>query len=271
MEYIGGPIWFYFLLRIIEIAGLILMTVLWLRSMHRSLEACHPISRSMESGLVWLTFIPFFGLVWQFICSKRVGDSLAREYKRRNWSNEEDCPGNEIGVVTGIVVCIITLLRIFFWNQIHDALFFVGTVGIGFCMYRHIDRLGAYRERLEKERDPSLAFGQIPVFQQPVFQQPFQPNPQWPPAQQNPQWQYPPPPQYPPAPQYPPPPFQQPPPPGYAPVPVYQPPVQPPPPQQNPWMPPQYPPQVPVDPNAPPQFPDEYSRWKPKNDPPPGT
>ena len=250
MQVAGAPIWLYFLLRIIEIGMLITMTVFWLREMQRSLDACHPVSRAMEGTLVWITFIPLFGFVWQFICSKRVGDSLAREYRRRQWSNEEDCPGNEQGIVTGVVVCVVAVLRIFFWNQIHAGLFFIGSVGIGFCMYRHMDRLKAYRERLEKEFDPATAFGQIP-FYPPV-------QPQWPPVPPNPQWQYPPPPQFhQPVQQYPP--FHQP-PPGYAPVPVYQPPVSPP--QNNPWAPP-------AAPQNPPPPPDEYSRWRPKDPPPP--
>lgn len=242
-----GPAWLYFLLRVVEIGLLVMMTVFWLRAMHRSLEACNPVSRKIEAGLVWLVFIPFWGLVWQFICSRRVGESLAAEYRRRGWSNDEDCPGFEIGVVTGIVVCLITLLRVFFWNQIHDALFFAGTVGIGFCMYRHIDRLGAYRERLEKENAPLVSYGQMPVQPNPFLQQNA-----WPPPQAN--WMHPQQqqhPAYPPYPQYP---NQQQMPPGYAPLPQYH------------YPPPPQPPAAPDKQNG---GGDEYSRWMPKNDPPP--
>jgi hypothetical protein len=222
------------------------MTILWLREMQRSLEACNPVSRSMEPSLVWLTFIPLFGLGWQFACSKRVGDSLAREYRRRSWSNEEDCPGNEQGIVTAVTVCLIFILRVFFWNQIHPGLFFVGTVAIGFCMYRHFDRLKAYRERLEKEFDPAMSYGLNPLVQQQPFYPPQPVYPQWmqyPPP--NPQNQYPPVHQYPPPPQY-----QY--PPGYAPVPVYQQPV---------------PPPTDFPPQAPPQQANEYDRWRPKDPP----
>ena len=254
MEVVGGPIWLYFLLRLIELAILITMTILWLREMQRSLEACNPVSRQLEPSLVWLTFIPLFGLVWQFICSKRVGDSLSREYYRRQWSNEEECPGNEQGIITAVTVCLVTILRVFFWSQIHPGLFFIGTVAIGFCMFRHFDRLKAFRERLEKEPEyfgHNPFFHQQPVYpQQPIYTQPI--YPQW--MQQAPNYQqnqYPPPNQYSPMPQYPPPPQHQY-PPGYAPVPVFQPPPA-----------PNFPP-PPVDP----LYEDENNRWRPKDIPP---
>lgn len=275
---IGGPVWLYLLIRLTEVVLLIIMTCYWLRGMQRAMEACHPVSRSTEPGMVWLTLIPVFGFVWQFIASKNTAEALAREYHRRGWHSDEDRPGLELGAVTGVVVCGVVLVRVIFIQDIHPGFGFIGSLAIGFCMFRHVERLNAYRERLEREADPTTAFGQIPTpfFQQPApnFQQPFPPNPF--------QQQYPPQPFYPQQQQYPP--FDsyrnpQQPPPGYAPVPQYQqfppPPQQPvaPPPQkeQQPsapdyqrWMPKQNNEQQ--QPPAPAQ--DDLSRWQPKNDPP---
>jgi hypothetical protein len=173
----GGPVWLYLLLRLIEITLLILMTSFWLRSMHRAIEACHPVSRATDPGTVWLTFIPLFGFVWQFIAVSRAGETLAREYDRRGWTREENRPGLETGTIAATLVCLVFLLRIFFWIDIHPGLFFLCSIAIGFCMYRHLDRLNAYRERLDKEPDHSVAYSHIPF---PNLQPQFPPYNQWP-------------------------------------------------------------------------------------------
>lgn len=161
MAIVGGSIWLFLFLRLLEGAGFLLMSVLWIRSMYRALESCHAVSRSAEPGSVWLTFIPVFGFFWMFISNTKVSESLAREYHRRGWHSDEDRPGLELGIVAGVTICIVVLIRAIF--QIHPGLSFIGTFAMCFCMYRHMDRLNSFRERLEKEFDPSTAFGQIPL------------------------------------------------------------------------------------------------------------
>lgn len=278
MTLIDGSSLLYVFLRLVELALLVTMTIFWLRSMQRALEACHPLSRNGEPGMVWLTFIPVFGLVWQFIATTRVSEALAREYHRRGWHSEEGRPGLELGTIACVLVTLVFVVR-GIW-QIHPGVGFIGTLAIGACMYRHLDRLNAYRERLEKEPDLSMQFGQNtfppgayagwppppgnvppPFPQQPYGQPPFPPpaNPQWP--------VYPPPPAYP---TYPPPPAGPnfvPPPSNYPPPPVdpnYYPPP-------NPWMPPPNPWATPPAPDLqqppPPAPPDDpMKRWMPKED-----
>ncbi len=262
MTLIDGSPLLYIFLRLIDLALFITMTVFWLRSMHRTLQACHPVLRGGEPGLVWLTFIPVFGLVWQFIATTRVSEALAREYHRRGWSSEEGRPGFELGTIACVMVTVVFIVR-GIW-AIHPGIGFIGTLVVGACMYRHLDRLNAYRERLEKEPDPSMQFGNAfvppggyagwppPPANVPPFPQPYG-QPQFPPP--NPQWPvYPPPaayPTYPPPANYPPPP-----------APDYYPPP-------NPWMPPPSPWATPVPeaPPPPPQQPDDpMKRWMPKED-----
>jgi hypothetical protein len=162
----GGSVWLLVLLLLIELGLFITMSVLWFRSMHRAMAACHPVSRSADPDSVWLNFIPVFGLVWIFICTSRISDSLAREYHRRGWHSDENRPALELGIVAGVVICICVLIRSIF--ALHPGIGFVMTLAMCFCMYRHMDRLNSFRERLEKELDPTTAFGQIPVMQQMV-------------------------------------------------------------------------------------------------------
>lgn len=161
MQVVGGSIWLFLFLSFLEGAGFLLMSILWVRSMYRAMEACHPVSRFGEPGSVWLIFIPVFGFFWMFISNTKVSESLAREYHRRAWHSDEDRPGMELGIVAGIAICIVVLIRIIF--QIHPGFSFIGTIAMCFCMYRHTDRLNSFRERLEKEFDPTTAFGQIPL------------------------------------------------------------------------------------------------------------
>jgi hypothetical protein len=180
MQVIGGSFWLFVFLRLIEGSLFLLMTILWLRSMQRAIEACHPVSRSAEPGSVWLVLIPVFGFIWQFISNTRVSESLAREYHRRGWHSDEDRPGLELGVVCGIIICIVVVVRSIFF--IHPGLGFVGTLAMCFAMYRHMDRLNSYRERLIKEFDPTTAFGQIPTMNPGMnYAQPFPTMPLGPP------------------------------------------------------------------------------------------
>ena len=282
MTLIDGSSLLYVFLRLVELALLVTMTIFWLRSMQRALEACHPLSRNGEPGMVWLTFIPVFGLVWQFIATTRVSEALAREYHRRGWHSEEGRPGLELGTIACVTVTLVFIVR-GIW-QIHPGIGFIGTLAISAFMYRHLDRLNAYRERLEKEPDLSMQFGQntfapgayagwppppgnVPPFpQQSYGQPPFPPPPAYP--------SYPPPPAYP---SYPPPPAG----PNFVPPPAnYPPPADPnfippppnyPPPPSNPWMPPPNPWATPPAPDLqqppPPQQPeDPMKRWMPKED-----
>ncbi|HEU4716672.1 MAG TPA: hypothetical protein VFU15_02520 [Bacteroidia bacterium] len=156
---IGGPGWLFVLLVLIDIGFVFAMTILWLRSMNNTMDACPVYSRTAEPALVWLTLIPLFGFVWQFIAVFNVSNSLAKEYARRKWSSEENRPALETGIIACIAVVVVTFVRLFF--PIHPGIGFIGSMVVAFCMYRHMDRMQAYRERLEKERDPTLQFGQI--------------------------------------------------------------------------------------------------------------
>jgi hypothetical protein len=160
----GGSVWLLLILFLIELGLFLTMSILWFRSMNRAMAACHPVSRSADPDSVWLCFIPVFGFFWQFICASRVSDSLAREYHRRGWHSDENRPALELGIVAGVVICICVVIR--FVVGVHPGIGFFMTLAMGFCMYRHMDRLNSFRERLEKELDPTTAFGQIPVMQQ---------------------------------------------------------------------------------------------------------
>ncbi len=158
---IGGSVTLYYLLVFIEFALVAGETAYWLYCMQRAMNACHSVSRASDPSFVWLTFIPFFGFVWQFIAVNNLSVTLRQEYHRRGWVSLQKNPTMESGMLSAVVVCIIFLLRLFFF--LHPLINFIGALGIIFFMYRHAEQVNSYRERLEKELDPSIAFGQLPL------------------------------------------------------------------------------------------------------------
>ncbi len=61
----------------------------------------------MEPGKVWLTLIPLFGLVWQFIVVLNIAKSLKAEFDRLGIPNTEPAPGQTIGLATCVLNCCI--------------------------------------------------------------------------------------------------------------------------------------------------------------------
>lgn len=203
----GLPIWMYFLMRLLEASLVIGVTVWWLNNIATALGKVHPQVRSGQPGQVWLTLIPVFGLVWGFIVNTQVSESLAREYRRRGWDSDEARPGFEIGTMTVVIACLYQF-QLYFTTAI-PFVSFVCAIVLGGAMYRHSDRLNAFRERLDDAPDvaipvppptpppawPPQNYPQQPWGAPPPQwpQQPYPPQPQWP---ANPQtnWGPPPPP-----------------------------------------------------------------------------
>ena len=96
---------FFIILAIALIIG-IGINVLYLLTLHRTLDQVNPDVRKMPPGQVWLLFIPLFNLVWMFIVAARISDSLALEYRRRGIQTDSDRPGYSLGLTLAILqVC----------------------------------------------------------------------------------------------------------------------------------------------------------------------
>jgi hypothetical protein len=104
----------FFFLIILLIIILLLPVLFFLVTLQNIFNAVSPENRKMDGGLVWLTLIPLFGLVWQFIIVNRVADSLKLEFVKRNILVQEDRPGINLGLAYCILFCccIIPLLNI---------------------------------------------------------------------------------------------------------------------------------------------------------------
>lgn len=84
------------------------VTALWLVVMQRALEILPP-EQKMPPKNVWLAFIPFFGLYWQFEVVRVVADAMGREYIRRGIIPREPRPGFSSGLSANIMICCAVL------------------------------------------------------------------------------------------------------------------------------------------------------------------
>lgn len=78
--------------------------IFYLLTLQKALNRCSPENRAMNPGMVWLTLIPLFGLVWQFFVVINVAKSLGAEFQKRGLS-EESQPGKTLGLVMCILAC----------------------------------------------------------------------------------------------------------------------------------------------------------------------
>lgn len=83
---------------IVVALGSIIPGILYLVSLQSTLNEVSIKNRRMEPGQVWLTLIPIFGLVWQFIMVSRIADSLRAEFDDRQIQISEFRPGYSVGL-----------------------------------------------------------------------------------------------------------------------------------------------------------------------------
>jgi len=76
----------------------IIPLIFYLVSIQNTLNTISQENRKMQPTQVWLTLIPIFGLVWQFIIVNRVADSLKHEFEAKNIKVYEERPGYGIGM-----------------------------------------------------------------------------------------------------------------------------------------------------------------------------
>ena len=80
------------------------VTAFWLVVMQKALEILPP-EQKMPPKNVWLAFIPFFGLYWQFEVVRVVADAMGKEYIRRGIIPREPRPGFGSGLSANIMTC----------------------------------------------------------------------------------------------------------------------------------------------------------------------
>jgi hypothetical protein len=125
---------------------LFISMIFYLITMQNTFNEISPENRKMEAGHVWLTLIPLFGLVWQFIIVNRMADSLKLEFAKRNIKEVEDRPGISIGLTFCILFCIL------FCSSIIPILgFLTGIAGL-ICWIVYWVKINGYKVKLQQNR-----------------------------------------------------------------------------------------------------------------------
>ena len=80
----------------------IAIAVCYLLTLQKALSRVAPWNRLMEPGLVWLSLIPIFHLIWSFFIATRVPDSLRNEFRHRGLDDGSDY-GKGVGLANAII------------------------------------------------------------------------------------------------------------------------------------------------------------------------
>jgi hypothetical protein len=68
-----------FVITALTLAAAAVIGFFFFRTQYRTLMAITPANRLMAPGLVWLQFIPFFAMIWQFVVIVQIARSLRKE------------------------------------------------------------------------------------------------------------------------------------------------------------------------------------------------
>lgn len=174
MFFFGAFFIIWLLMMLVAIGGLIFY-IFYLLLLSRTLELCHPHTRKMNPGEVWMVLIPAFGIVWHFIMIGRIADSLAIEFRNRNLQAEEERPGYQTGLTANILLCCSVVPFLGWITAIVSFVFLI--------MY--YNKIRSYKNRLEQHN----AMSGINAFAFQQSQQQHYPS-QYPPGNYPPQNRY---------------------------------------------------------------------------------
>ncbi len=77
--------------------------ILYLAFLAGVLRKCSPSARTMQPGMVWLSLIPLFNLIWCFFVVSALANSLGNEFRLRKIPIDDPKPGKSIGI--SMAVC----------------------------------------------------------------------------------------------------------------------------------------------------------------------
>ncbi|MBN1822417.1 MAG: hypothetical protein JXR31_11360 [Prolixibacteraceae bacterium] len=112
--------------------------IFYLITLQKTLYAVSIENRKMPPEQVWLSLIPLFGLVWQFIIVNRIADSLKFEFASKGIRTDEERPGISLGLAYCILFCC----------SIIPFLGFLTSIGGFICWIIYWVKIGEYKNKL---------------------------------------------------------------------------------------------------------------------------
>src|SRR3954466_1678761 len=80
-------------------AVVLTIQILFLLTLHRTMKEVHERNREFSPGMVWLTLIPLFGMIWVILMVPKIATSLRREYEDRGWRTADENFGRTVGMI----------------------------------------------------------------------------------------------------------------------------------------------------------------------------
>jgi hypothetical protein len=144
----GGDEAFAGMLGVIIVVGLavlavgLVIAIFFFLTQSKALKLCHRDNRTMEPGQVWLSLIPVFGYIWQFVVINRIAESLRNEFRDRGYRRQDD-----YGTSLGIAYLVLQLAGII--PFVGPLLSIAGLV----CFIMYWVKLAGYNKELESDDD----------------------------------------------------------------------------------------------------------------------
>lgn len=98
-----GP--FQIILILFCIGILLLPQIFFLMTLQNTIKEVSVENRTIQPSQVWLTFIPLFGIFWQFFMVYKISQSIAAEFAKRNITDQGDKPAYSIGLTYCSLIC----------------------------------------------------------------------------------------------------------------------------------------------------------------------
>lgn len=157
--------YFYQLLMLGFLLLFLIPAIFYLITLQNTLKAIAPENRMMPPGNVWLLLIPLFNVVYHFITTARIADSIKNECIRLNIPLQEERPTYNLGITMMIIYIASTIL-----NYI-STLAIIGSVGSIACMVYWIMywvKVNSYRKLIIANRDNFMLDAEKEMMQHPL-------------------------------------------------------------------------------------------------------
>jgi len=96
---------------LVILVGALALQIWFLVTAYKALNAVSPRNRDMEPGMIFLIFIPLFGIVWYFFIVIRIADAFAKEFDDRGLRSDGDF-GKLIGILAPLIPCVGLIMHI---------------------------------------------------------------------------------------------------------------------------------------------------------------
>jgi hypothetical protein len=99
---------------LIILAVVIIIQILFLLTLHRTMKEVRERNREVQPGMVWLTLIPLFGMIWIIILVTKIANSLRKEFEDRDWRTDGESFGRTVGLLYawgGVASVVISIIQ----------------------------------------------------------------------------------------------------------------------------------------------------------------